>query len=174
MTTHKVAIWTASTEDNIDAMVFEATIDQNVLPPEVISNTITYILNLRHLEVELRSIYPDQLETVIYQAQRQSASGISAHPAQLRRQHLPQQRQAIIDRIETWTRILASTFALHLPSNTHHKSVIDDINQDRASSSRWRSPLHQPQVQQSTPAIASVSSSPPIRRDLHNNIGSTT
>ena len=63
-TTHKTAIRTPSTEDNIDAMVFEATIDQ-ILLPEVISNTITYILNLRHREVELRSIYADQLKTGI-------------------------------------------------------------------------------------------------------------
>ena len=81
-TLHKVAIWTPSTEDNIDAMVFESTIGQSVLPPELISNTITYILNLRHREVELRSIFLDQLETVIDQAQRQSAFGIAVHLAE--------------------------------------------------------------------------------------------
>ena len=50
MTIHKVAIWTPSTEDNIDTMFFEATISHSILPPEVISNNTTYILNLTHRE----------------------------------------------------------------------------------------------------------------------------
>ena len=68
----------------------------------------------------------------------------------------------MIDRLERWTIItgihilLASTFLSHI--NIHCKSVIDDINQDHASSSR-RPPLHQPQVQQSTLTTASASSS---------------
>ena len=108
----------------------------------------------------MRSIYPNQLEIVIDQAPQQSASGISAHLAQLRRQHLPQQQQVIIDRLKTWTRTsgihisLASSF-LSL-SSIHCKSVIDDIDQDHVSSSSGRPPLHRPQVQQSTPTIGEI------------------
>ena len=171
---HKVAIWTPSTEDNIDTMVFEASIGQSVLPPEVISNTITYILNLRHQEVKLRSIYQDHLEVVIDQTQRQSSFGITVHLEELRRQHLPQQQQVIIDRLKRWTItigihiFLASTFLSHI--NIHCKSVIDDINQDRASSSSWRPPLHQPQVQQPTLTTASASSSSPTIGEINTTL----
>ena len=63
---------------------------------------------------------------------------------------------------------LASTFLSHI--NIHCKSVIDDINQDRASSSSWRPPLHQPQVQQSTLTTASASSSSPIVGEINTTM----
>ena len=113
--------------------------------------------------MKLRSIYQDHLEVIIDQTQRQSSFGITVHLEELRRQHLHQQQQVIIDRLKRWTIttgihiFLASTFLSHI--NIHCKSVIDDINQNCASSSSWRPPLHQPQVQQPTLTTASASSS---------------
>ena len=102
-------------KDSIDAMVFEDGIGQSELPPEAISNTLTYILNLRHREVELRGIYAYQLEPVIDRISRFSAEGITAHLGQLQRPRLLQEQQVIIDELETWVTAIGVHTGPHVP-----------------------------------------------------------